>query len=251
MRTLPRAALCLVAALTAGSGIAQTETLDLGADRPDFTEAATVIPRGSLQLELGGTWERDDGGADAHSGPEALLRWGITDRLELRFELPEWVESNADGLGALRSDAAVGAKLQIGPLGAWDVAAIGALSLPTGDEESTSDRSDPVVAAVASREIAPQWSVAMQVVAAWPTLDDGRELETVVTAVVGTELGDRIGAFLEVAATNPAHGASGVVLHNGYTYQPGRTWQVDVHLGAGLTESAPDFFVGTGLAARF
>lgn len=251
MRPYLRAALCFAAALSAGSGLAQTELVDLGADRPDFTEAATVIPRGSLQLELGGTWERGEDGAGAHSGPEALLRWGVTDRLELRFELPEWVEADADGLGALRSDAAIGAKLQIGPRGAWDIAAIGAVSIPTGDNELTSDEPDPLVALVAGRDVGRSWSFAMQLVAAWPTLDDARELETVVTAVAGTGLGERVGTFVEVAATIPAHGGSAVVLHNGYTYQAGRTWQVDVHLGAGITDSAPDFFVGAGLVARF
>jgi hypothetical protein len=50
------------AALAAGNGIGQTGMLDLGADRPDFTEAATVVPRGSLQLELGGTRERGGDG---------------------------------------------------------------------------------------------------------------------------------------------------------------------------------------------
>ena len=109
MRPRSRAGLCLVVAFPAGNGIAQTEVVDLGADRPDFTEAATVIPRGSLQIELGGTWERGEDGADAHSGPEALLSWGFTDRLKLRLELPEWVEADADGLGAFRSDAAIGA----------------------------------------------------------------------------------------------------------------------------------------------
>ena len=251
MRTLQRAAFCMLAALAAGNGIGQTDMLDLGADRPDFTEAATVIPRGSLQLELGGTWEQGEDGTNALSGPEALLRWGITDRLELRFELPEWVEADADGLGALRSDAAVGAKLQIGPLAAWDIAAIAAVSIPTGDQEATSDEPDPVLAVVASRDIGRAWTFGTQLVAAWPTLDEARELETVVTVVTGTDIGERVGMFIEVAATIPAHGGSAVVLHHGYTYQDGRTWQVDVHLGAGISESAPDFFVGTGLVARF
>jgi hypothetical protein len=251
VKTLLRAALCLSAALAAGNGIAQKDMLDLGADRPDFTEAATVVPRGSLQLELGGTWERGEDGANALSGPEALLRWGITDRLELRFELPEWVEAGADGLGALRSDAAFGTKLQIGPLAAWDVAAIAAVSIPTGDQEMTSDQPDPVLAVVASRDIGRGWSFGTQLVAAWPTFDEARELETVVTVVAGTDLGERVGTFIEVAATIPAHGGSAVVVHNGYTYQAGRTWQVDVHLGAGISESAPDYFVGTGLVARF
>jgi hypothetical protein len=251
MTTRAHSAALLLLAISAGPALAQSEAIDLGADRPDFTESALTVPRGSLQIEAGTTWERSDGGFDALSGPETLLRWGVADRLELRLELPEWVDSAEHLGGGGLSDAAVGAKLRIGPLGAWDVAAIGMLTLPTGDDDLTSDEADPALALVASRDVAEGWSVAAQIVAAWPTTDGERDLETVLTVVAGVDLGERTGAFLEVAATNPAAGGSEVLLHSGCTFQAGRAWQVDVHVGGGLTESAPDFLVGAGLAARF
>ena len=246
----PGVAIFLLAASTPPI-LAQTDAIDLGADRPDFTESALAVPRGSLQIEAGTTWERTGVGLDTISGPETLVRWGVADRLELRLEVPEWVDTGEQRGGGGLSDAAIGAKLQIGPAGTWEVAAIGMLTLPTGDDELTSGGADPALALVASRDVAGGWSVAAQVVAAWPTSDGARDLETVLTMVAGVDLGERTGAFFEVAATNAAHGGSEVLLHSGCTFQAGRTWQVDVHVGAGLTGRAPDFLAGAGLAARF
>jgi len=241
----------LLALIPAAIVEGQIGMLDLRTDRPDFTESALTVPRGSVQLEAGVTWERSDGGRQALSGPEALLRWGVATRLELRFESPEWTAASGDGLPPLRGDAAVGAKLQIGPLRAWDVAVIGGVTIPAGDDEASSDEIDPMLAVTAAHDLGEHWSLGVQAAAAWPTGDDGRRIESALTLVVGTDLGERGGTFLEVAATDPAQGGTAVVLHHGYTYQLGRAWQVDAHLGAGLSDDAPDFLVGVGSAVRF
>ena len=57
-------------------------------DRPDFTEASSVVGLGVVQLEVGYTYTFDDegpGSTKANSYPEPLLRYGIfRDWLELR-----------------------------------------------------------------------------------------------------------------------------------------------------------------------
>lgn len=57
-------------------------------DRPDFTEASSVVPAGRIQLESGYTFflDNNDGTRSMqHTFPEWLLRVGLTDRLELRL----------------------------------------------------------------------------------------------------------------------------------------------------------------------
>ena len=60
----------------------------LATDRPDFTEASSVVGRGVLQIETGYTYFHDDEDGTrtrTHSLPESLFRYGITDNIELRL----------------------------------------------------------------------------------------------------------------------------------------------------------------------
>ena len=71
----------------------QRELPDLVTDRPDITESSAVVGRGVWQLESGISFERDGSGSDGSrvfSAPMALVRLGVSDRLELRI--------GADGL---------------------------------------------------------------------------------------------------------------------------------------------------------
>src|SRR5688572_19959342 len=60
----------------------------LATDRPDFTEASSVVGRGVLQIETGYTFFFDDEDGTrtrSHTTPESLFRYGITDNVEARF----------------------------------------------------------------------------------------------------------------------------------------------------------------------
>jgi hypothetical protein len=94
MTMLPGLRFVLLAAGIAGVVGCATTTNHLAnvpemvTDRPDFTESASVVPRGRVQLEAGYTYARDEdaGVLAAHSYPEALARIGVVDdRLELRL----------------------------------------------------------------------------------------------------------------------------------------------------------------------
>jgi hypothetical protein len=101
-------------------------------DRPDVTESSIVVPKGSLQFENGLSWTSDHG-QTLLDLPETLVRFGISERTEFRFVVPNYLggltgTGSASGFG----DIAVGMKQQIGPLpGDVDLSVILAVSLPT------------------------------------------------------------------------------------------------------------------------
>jgi hypothetical protein len=70
--------------------------------------------------------------------------------------------------------------------------------------------------------------------------------------VFGRSLGSEsnAGAFIEIAASFPEAGDAAVLVHHGYTYLLAPLVQIDLHGGAGLTDTAPDFFVGAGFSVR-
>jgi len=64
----------------------------LESDRPDFTDSSTTVGYNRLQIESGYTYihaPSGDSTADTHDLPELLLRYGVAERLELRFAWDE------------------------------------------------------------------------------------------------------------------------------------------------------------------
>ena len=75
-------------AITLFAKAQEATTPDLITDRPDATEAPTVVPTGSLQVETGGfytSFEENDIKQEVFTYNTTLLRYGILDNLELRL----------------------------------------------------------------------------------------------------------------------------------------------------------------------
>ena len=78
---------------------AQTDPPPLVTDRPSFTSAARVVGPGTVQLESGVGVVADQPGIDQAGPvefttlalPNALLRIGLTRRLELRAAMTGWI----------------------------------------------------------------------------------------------------------------------------------------------------------------
>jgi hypothetical protein len=230
-----------------------TEVSELVTDRPDFTESGIVVPMGSLQFEGGLTWESNAGDVRSFSGPELLVRWGLTSRLELRFGFPDYVGVWNGQAQSGFADPSIGTKLQLGPIAeGWDLATVVTVSAPGGEAGFSSDGWDPSVILTTGGGIGGTWSLGSQVFGELATNMGDREFFWGGTLVLGTSIGSQgtTGAFFELAATMPEEGTTAVTFHHGYTHLLTKTLQFDVHGGAGLTESAPDFFIGAGLVYR-
>ena len=76
--------------------------------RPGLREQIAGVTRGRTQLELGYVFfsdEADGTRVSHHTVPDMLLRFGITDRLEIRFGWPGYVATRyAESLGGTYSD---------------------------------------------------------------------------------------------------------------------------------------------------
>lgn len=222
---------------------AQELSRELITDRPDFTESPSAVPVGSAQVELGSTWERS-AGSNVLSGPETLVRWGVLERLELRFVLPDYVDSEAlDGWG----DAALGAKLELGRAGGWEAAVLGHASLGVGGAHGFDGTAANVILA-GGRDLGSAWSLGAQIDATWVSRPD--EWTFGYTTVLGLALSDAVGAFAEVAVRPVEEGPRAVLAHHGYTFLLGPTVQLDLHGAVGLSDAAPDVLVGIGLSTR-
>lgn len=220
-------------------------------DRPDFTESSLAVPRGSLQIESGFTFARDGGGMRSFGGPEILGRYGIADRLELRFGLPNynWIDSQPRTEGL--DDTYLGAKIQLGPAAGFDFALIPAVFIPSGRPQTRSEAAAPEIKVVWGRDVGNGRSLTGMVYVASIEENGRRRTPVQHTISLGLPVADRTGMFLEHvldarADLRPAH-----TIHSGFTYQPNASSQFDIHYGLGLSPGAPDFFIGAGYSIRF
>ena len=235
--------------LILGAASATVSGQGIVTDRPDFTESAVTVPAGYLQFEGGATYSSLGSDLSEIVVGEALLRWGVLDRVEVRIGGPSYVSVSNGGTHSGFGDASLGAKVQLGPLGSgWDLATIATASMPIGDDEFSSGEVDPSLILTAGRGLTETLSLGGQLVASWPTQGDDREFEWGGTLVVGSGLSPKMGAFLEVAVTVPESGTAPIVGHTGLVYGISDSFQLDLHAGIGLSDTAPDFFIGAGLA---
>lgn len=220
-------------------------------DRPDFTESAVTVPTGVLQFEAGATYSSLPGDFSELVLGETLLRWGVSGQVEVRVGGPSFVSVSNGGTHSGLGDGSLGAKIQLGPIwGGWDLAVIGSASMPLGDDDFSSGKVDPTIILTTGRALDERFSVGGQAVASWPTLGDSREFEWGGTLVVSSALGAQTGAFVELAATVPEVGSAPIVGHAGLVYAVSDSFQLDLHAGVGLTDTAPEAFLGIGLSGK-
>lgn len=215
-------------------------------DRPDFTESPVVVPPGFVQLETGMTHQREDGSGILSVG-EALLRIPLSHRLEARLGLPTLVVNGSNRI----TDSSIGAKVELpaGP-GDFEFGLIGTVSLPTGQSPLSSEVVIPSLILAAGGPLSQSIGLGAQIAAALPERADSRVLASGATIVLSTPLGDRTGAFAELAAESVEFENVQILSHVGLTYSLDPHRQLDVHVGSALTDDAPDLFIGVGFVYR-
>lgn len=229
----------------------------LVADRPDFTESALAVPVGRLQVEAGFTFSTDDDSdSDLWTVPEALLRLGLIKDVELRLGLPSiaFLDNGRSDEGF--TDSSIGAKWRFleGAGSTPDMAIIGQLSIPTGEDPFGQDGVHP------GAIVAAGWDLDDQMGDGW-TFDanigffelEGSDWDMTWSAALGIPIDFEWGAFIEYYAISPelSFSRTAHVLDGGITYLIHNNLQLDFRVGFGLSDEAPDFLTGAGVTYRF
>lgn len=122
--------------VTAPAALAQ-EQGPINAERPGFSSSPIALARGVWQLEAGYQYtELNGGGAESHTLPLMLLRYGIADDTEIQFSWPGYTEIDFNG-GDISgtTDASLGVKWQLSePDAAVPLALFFGASLPVGSD---------------------------------------------------------------------------------------------------------------------
>jgi hypothetical protein len=246
---------------------------EMSTDRPDQTESSWVIPKGMVQIETGVSAGNDAFGDSPSAGitsltlrnigiGSTLVRVGLLERLELRLETGYVMEKSEGkqrvgqteepfseslkGLDALAVGVKIGIAEEAGALP--ETSLIFHATLPAGSEAFQPSHVIPDFRFTLSHSLSQTVSLGYNLGAEWN--DAGTPPDGIYTLVVGSDLAESVGGFLELFGTLSPHGAPQHTLDGGLTWGLHENLQLDAAAGVGLTEAAEDFFVGAGVSFR-
>lgn len=231
-------------------------------DRPDFTEAATTVGRGVVQVESGYTYTFDDTATDqtiSHSYPESLWRIGVwADWLELRFQY-NYANEQLNGIDESGSeDLYLGTKLALtGQAGILpEMAIIPQMTVPTGAEVFSANEVLPGLNWVYSWKLNDALSTggSTQFNRQVQTLPSEGYSEFAQSWTIGYSLLENLNAYTEWYCLIPH--SSDIAqpeqyFNGGYSYYFTNNVMWDIRAGLGIGEAADDYFVGSGISFRF
>lgn len=245
MRSSISCSLALLGAVSAQDALAQSAS-PMRTERPSFSTNAYVLPAGAWQIETGYLYTNDSDGADfeQHTLPQALLRYGLNEDVELQFGWPglSWRDAG-NGSDNGMNDASIGVKVQVtDDYAATPLSFFAALSLPVGDDEFSSDSYDPSIGAA--------WAHARFF---GTVLISASDNDYTFENGLGMNfaLQGNTSAYAEWQATVPEDGGSAHSLNGGILWLRQENMQLDLNAALGLNDRAADFSIGAGFSYRF
>ncbi len=253
-------------------------------DRPSFTLSSAVVPRGWLQLESGYLYEHAEYGYwqnnltfDAHTLPQLNLRYGVTDRLEFRFqwagvqfqnlrwsEYPWWwgFPRTVHATQTLYSNTSVGIKYQVSQNDGWipQSVFVTELGLPTGDGYN---RVTPLIDYVYSWFLTERIALGGSTGAFFYGFSDLSVMQYFQSAILRFHYSPRLSLFCEwfgvfqrpVSYAGNLYGDFEFMpyFNTGVQFRPLANIQLDWQIGVPLPEQVqPDgIFTGCGLSFRY
>lgn len=229
----------------------------ISTSRPSVTDTSTTVPQGSLQSENGATYTHSRIGTKQWTLPETLLRLGVTDNTEFRFNVPNYINVTKDSTAAPTvsgannfGDIQVGISHHVVVPAQIDVAIIPLLNIPTGAQNVSSQGLDPEFRIAASKNIG-KFSLGSQFNTRWSTWKNASAPVTFTpTFIVYYNFIPKFNGFLEWAGTIPTSGRINQIAQSGILYRPTPRQQFDVRVATGLNNISPSILVGFGYSFR-
>jgi hypothetical protein len=207
------------------------------ADRPGLADGSTTVGHGVAQLETGVTAE---GGDEERLTLPTLLRFGLTDRFELRIE-SDVVSDDGD-----IAPVSAGFKLRLRD-GALPLSLIASVQPPSGGGSLRSTDFEGEARLVSDIDLAEGLSLTPNV---GVTLAEGGGAAAIFAASLEREMGRAL-PFVDFEATI-ADGDTSMIADAGVAWVVRPDTQLDISAGVNVTgDEYPEWFIAAGYSRRF
>jgi len=245
---------------------------EIETDRDSFTPASTVVGRRRAVVEAAYSFLDNRRGLETHSLPELVVRYGLTDRVELRvgfnYEVggggnevtgsaASFTESPERTEGLIReTKVSYGVKLRLTDQNGWlpRSAVILMGTTPTGGSHGTSTATQVIATGVTGWDLPNRWRFDTAVRYGTESEEGDRFSRWAPSAVLRVPVGERWAVHAEYFGVYSAGRAENTAQHY---FSPGshflvtRNLEVGVRVGWGLSEPSTRFFTNVGLGWRF
>ncbi len=242
-------------------------------DRGGFSDGYSVVPRGYSHLEFGYSFFHDKENKSrtkSHLLGEFSYRTGLWENFELRIKWSgySFTESHFEGTSRWAgrnvmltdhedggTDMSLGFKTQLVKQKHLipNLSIIPAISLPTGTGSKSTGDVDPEMRLAWNYSLSEKWSVYGVGLATWLSDDEGRFFQSGASLATSYQFTPRLGGYLEYYGLYP-NSRDSDAQHNidfGPLILVNDNFQIDIRVGFGLNEEAPDFQAGIGFSYRF
>jgi len=218
-------------------------------DRPDQTESSSTVVQGSIQIEMGIiTQTVEDNRIKQFSGPSTLIRYGISDKVELRiFNQYESYKLELEGGSENTSgwsDLEVGMKIQLFKREGinTEIAFLSHLILPIANDELSNGNLGTINKLSISHNLSKIFSLGYNV-----GYDYVNNLNSLTySAALGFSISKKLGGYLEPFGIYSEGGSYKSFFDIGLTYLILENFQLDISYGLGLNNDM--YYFSTGLS---
>jgi hypothetical protein len=215
----------------------QAQEASIVADRPGLADGSTTVGHGVAQLETGVTAE---GGDEKRLTLPTLLRFGLTDRFELRIE-SDVVSDEGD-----IAPVSAGFKLRLRD-GALPLSLIASVQPPSGGGSLRSTEFEGEARLVSDIDLADGLSLTPNI---GVTLAEGGGAAAIFAASLEREMGRAL-PFVDFEAT-VADGDTSMIADAGVAWVVRPDTQLDISAGVNVTgDQYPEWFIAAGYSRRF
>lgn len=255
----------LILAALAGVALPAQADDTINADRPDFADSSSTVGKGRFQVEMGvaGERRRDAQSSEHNSSTPLLLRYGVSEDLELRLDTDGRSVSRSDDLLSHTRQRSSG-YADVSPGLKWHVQdqrgalpAIGVLvhvDIDSGSPALRGKGKRPMLRLATEWDLPGDMSLGLMHGLVADRNDEGRHFGAAMFgAVLDKEWTARWRSFVELAAPRIARARNGgnvLTADVGSVYLLTPNCQVDVALMRGLNKNAPDLAWTVGLSFR-
>jgi hypothetical protein len=253
-----------VVVVIAGVGLSSAMAGSIDTDGPDFVDSSEAVGLGRFQYEaeLASVWDRRNASHTTRTATPLLLRYGVTETLEIRLDTEGHVRQSGDTQPDALSgtgETALGVKWhsQDGDesRGIPSVSWILDVAMPWGSKGLAGRGTRPSLRSVVTWELPHDLALGIMPGLKSDTGEDGHRFTSgIFGAVLNKKMNENFRAFVEVSTPQLARSRNGGVLANwdlGAAYLLTNDTQLGVRSGIAANHNTPTSYLLVELAQRF